>query len=221
MKRLREVESIRRRIRRHQGGTLEDHELPDASESTPFLVLLFVATAVAVSVRPAPRPLDPPTVHAVADISQEFTFYMDGRFHRQYLKDVGAGTQNWGTLSKLDLDNVNLLLLVAGNPRIPYSEASIEHVRNVSSRTGGTVLLMGNGADPMPPGQAVAAVFDARFTTMRARKPINGVGELDGEEIVFNGGTALGPRILTGPRSRRIVTDGRCSRRERFGKGAT
>ena len=153
----------------------------------PFLVLLFVATASAAA-RPASA--DPPTVHAVADISQEFTFYMDGRFHRQYLKDVGAGTQNWGTLSKLDLDNVNLLLLVAGNPRIPYSEASIEHVRRFVE-DGGTVLLMGNGADPMPPGQAVAAVFDARFTTMRARKPINGVGELDGEEIVFNGGTAL------------------------------
>ncbi|MDG1360513.1 MAG: DUF4350 domain-containing protein, partial [Phycisphaerales bacterium] len=149
---------------------------------------LLLVLAAAGSVRPAAA--DPPTVHAVADISQEFTFYMDGRFHRQYLKGVAAGTQNWGTLSKLDLDNVNLLVLAAGNPRIPYSAASIDHVRRFVE-DGGTVLLMGNGADPMPPGQAVASIFDGRFTTTRARKPIAGVGELDGEAIVFNGGTVL------------------------------
>ncbi|HAC09348.1 MAG TPA: hypothetical protein DCG14_06810, partial [Phycisphaerales bacterium] len=61
---------------------------------------LLLVLAAAGSVRPAAA-ADPPTVHAVADISQEFTFYMDGRFHRQYLKGVAAGTQNWGTLSKL------------------------------------------------------------------------------------------------------------------------
>jgi hypothetical protein len=30
-----------------------------------------------------------PRVHSICDLSQEFTFYMDGRFHTQYLKDVG------------------------------------------------------------------------------------------------------------------------------------
>ena len=30
---------------------------------------------------------DPPPVVSVSDISQEFSFYMDGRFHKQYLKD--------------------------------------------------------------------------------------------------------------------------------------
>ena len=28
----------------------------------------------------------PPSVHSVSDISQQFSFYMDGRFHRQYLQ---------------------------------------------------------------------------------------------------------------------------------------
>ena len=50
----------------------------------------------------------PPTVHSISDISQEFTFYMDGRFHRQYLKDHGRDARNWGTLSKADLSNANL-----------------------------------------------------------------------------------------------------------------
>ena len=136
-----------------------------------------------------PAPV-PPTVHAVADISQEFTFYMDGRFHRQYLKEVAASTQNWGTLSKLDLENVNLLLLVAGNPRVPYSEASVTHVREFVE-SGGTVLLMGDGRDPMPPGQAVAEALGGRFGTERAKKPIVGSGELTGADITYNGGHVL------------------------------
>ena len=144
-----------------------------------------------------PAPV-PPTVHAVADISQEFTFYMDGRFHRQYLKEVAASTQNWGTLSKLDLENVNLLLLVAGNPRVPYSEASVTHVREFVE-SGGTVLLMGDGRDPMPPGQAVAEALGGRFGTERAKKPIVGIDELAGTDITYNGGTVLdlGPAWTT------------------------
>lgn len=157
-----------------------------------FSVLFVVSTAVGAS---APAP---PTVHAVADISQEFTFYMDGRFHRQYLKEVAASTQNWGTLSKLDLENVNLLLLVAGNPRVPYSEASVTHVREFVE-SGGTVLLMGDGRDPMPPGQAVAEALGGRFGTDRAKKPIVGIDELAGTDITYNGGTVLdlGPAWTT------------------------
>ena len=46
---------------------------------------------------------DPPPVVSVSDISQEFSFYMDGRFHKQYLKDCGGwDVRNWGSLSKLD-----------------------------------------------------------------------------------------------------------------------
>ena len=84
---------------RRPRGTLEVMT-PRRIEITSFLIL---ALAAAGWVRPAAA-ADPPTVHAVADISQEFTFYMDGRFHRQYLKDVAASTQNcsepppsWGT----------------------------------------------------------------------------------------------------------------------------
>jgi len=132
----------------------------------------------------------PPTVHAVADVSQEFTFYMDGRFHRQYLKGVAASTQNWGTLSKLDLDNVNLLMLTAGNPRIPYSSASIAHVKQFVE-AGGTVLLMGDGRDPMPPGQVLAGELGGAFSTTRAKKPIAGAGELMGVDITYDGGNVL------------------------------
>ena len=77
---------------------------------------------------PASAAADPPVVHSVSDISQEFTFYMDGRFHRQYLAEVGRDQRNWGTLHKLDLSNANLLILTGGDSHIPYSEASVDHV---------------------------------------------------------------------------------------------
>ena len=144
----------------------------------------LLASAVLTSI-PAP-----PTVHSVTDISQEFTFHMDGRFHRQYLADHGRDVRNWGTLHKADLSNANLLLLVAGNPRVPYADASVDHVVDFV-RDGGTLLLMGDGADPMPPGEAIAESFGARFTTDRAIKPLEGKGELEGVDVTFRGGTRL------------------------------
>ena len=146
------------------------------------LLSSVLAFAVAVS--------DPPTVHSVSDISHEFTFYMDGRFHRQYLKAHGRDVRNWGTLSKCDLSNTNLLLLVAGSPRVPYSPESIEHVVDFVDG-GGTVLLMGDGATEMPPGQKVAEAFSGRFTERAARKPLRGVGELADRPIEFRRGTVL------------------------------
>lgn len=132
----------------------------------------------------------PPTVHSVSDISQEFTFYMDGRFHRQYLKEDGRDVRNWGTLHRADLSNANLLLLVAGNPRVPYAEASVAHVVDFVE-DGGTVLLMGDGAQTMPPGQSIAEAFGARFTTKKAVKPLKGVGELDGVDVTFRRGNRI------------------------------
>ena len=147
-------------------------------------VVLSLITAVAASAAA------PPTVHSVSDISQQFTFYMDGRFHKQYLADVGRDVRNWGTLHKADLSNANLLLLTAGDPHVPYAKASVRHILRFA-RDGGTVLLMGDGGDPMPPGQAVAEAFDARFTTERATEPIRGDGELAAASIEFRHGTVL------------------------------
>jgi hypothetical protein len=134
----------------------------------------------------------PPTVHSVCDISHEFTFYLDGRFHRQYLADHGRDARNWGTLHKLDLSNSNLLVLVGGNERVPYADASVEHVAAFVERDGGTVLLMIDGGDPMPPGEAVARRFGAMPTTDRACPPLQGMAEVPEEtEIEFRRGTVL------------------------------
>lgn len=126
------------------------------------LLALLVALAPQTS---APR------VHSISDLSQEFTFYMDGRFHAQYLKDVGRDERNWGSLARLDLSNANLLVLEGGDPHVPYSKASVEHVL-AFAKDGGTVLLMADGGEPMPPGSVLAEAFGAKLTTTKAVKPL-------------------------------------------------
>ena len=148
------------------------------------LASLMLLSGVAVA------DVDPPRIHSVSDISQEFTFYMDGRFHRQYLAEHGTDARNWGSLSKLDLENTNLLILVGGNPRIPYSRRAI---RNISKfvREGGTLLLMADGTTPDLPAHALAALFSATLTPEAATKPLAGADELEGESITFRRGNTL------------------------------
>ena len=152
----------------------------------PLLLLLAAAEPTAsAAAEPAA-----PVVHSVCDISHEFTFHLDGRFHRQYLAEHGRDARNWGSLERLDLSNVNLLVLVGGDPRLPYSAAAIEHVAAFVD-SGGTVLLMADGGDPMPPGAAVAARFGARLRPETARLPLRGAGEVAGRDVVFRRGSVL------------------------------
>lgn len=137
----------------------------------------------------AATPQDPPTVHSVSDISQEFTFYMDGRFFTQYLKDVGRDVRNWGSLGKLDLSNANLLLLTGGERRIPYSHAAIANIDRFL-QAGGTVLLMADGAEPMPPGAALAEHLGGKLTTTAAKAPLSLVDHPD-TAVTFRHGTVL------------------------------
>ncbi len=130
----------------------------------------------------------PPRVHSVCDLSQSFSFYMDGRFHAQYLKEFGRDARNWGSLEKLDLANVNLLVLSEGDPRLPYSAAAVEHVA-AFAQGGGTVLLMADGADPMPPGALVATAFGAQLSAVRARPPLSNA--LADGAPAFRGGSVL------------------------------
>jgi hypothetical protein len=129
-----------------------------------------------------------PIVHSVCDLSQSFTFYIDGRFFSQYLAGTGQDARNWGSLHLLDLSNVNLLVLTAGEAQIPYSKESLQHVEKFAS-SGGTVLLMADGGEPMPPGAALAARFGAKLTLTPARLPLT--GPEPGGEIFHRGGTVL------------------------------
>ena len=147
-----------------------------------------------------------PPVHSLCDLSQSFTFYMDGRFARQYLDGHGRDARNWGTLAKADLSNANLLVLVGGEPPIPYAPASIEHVLAYVAGGGG-LLVMADGRPPRAAGAplssgdptdavpvpvaALLAPLDARLDPATAVAPLRGVGELDGVEPTFRGGRVL------------------------------
>ena len=135
---------------------------------------------------PAPKP----TVHSISDISQQFTFYMDGRFHTQYLQDAGKDVRNWGTLSKLDLSNANLLLLTGGNPRIPYDEGACKNIE-AFLQSGGTVLMMADGGSVPQPGAAVMKPYGASLLNVNAASPLRGVGPLQDETVAFRRGRVL------------------------------
>lgn len=152
---------------------------------------VLACAALSCTASAGSSPDDPTPVVSVSDISQEFTFYMDGRFHRQYLEEAGGrDVRNWGSLSKLDLEPFNLLLLTGGNPRIPYDAGAQTNIWNFV-QDGGTVLLMADGTSPDLPAHALAERFDLVLSEARAVPPLEGVGELAGRTITFRGGNVL------------------------------
>ena len=148
------------------------------------MIAALLLTFLAAEEAPAP------VVHSISDLSQEFTFYMDGRFHAQYLEGVGRDARNWGSLHRLELSNTNLLVLSEGDPHVPYSDASITHVERFVDE-GGTVLLMADGGETPPPGALVAARFGARLTNVRAHAPASFTSDAKqepGTTIEYRGG---------------------------------
>ncbi len=150
----------------------------------PFLLPAIACVAVCA------QDPSPPRVHSVCDISQEFTFYMDGRFHKQYLQEVGRDARNWGSLELLDLSNVNLLVLSAGDRRLPYASKAIAHIGRFA-HGGGTVLVMADGAAVMPPVATLLRGFGAKLTVAAAEKPLRAAERLGDAEITYRGGTVL------------------------------
>jgi len=102
----------------------------------------------------------PNRIHSICDISTDFTFYMDGRFYKQYIAPDGADARNWGTLWKLDLTDANLLVLSSGESLIDYDPRSILHVKKFVT-SGGAVLILASNAgfrpDQCPVDQAMAS----------------------------------------------------------------
>ena len=131
-----------------------------------------------------------PFIHSVSDISQQFSFYMDGRFFTQYIKGDGADVRNWGTLSKLDLSNTNLLLLDGGERRIPYSQDSIHHIAEYVT-AGGTVLIMADHSNDGPAVLPLIEHFGGALSDQKAQKPFTAAPSLAAGEIEYYGGKTL------------------------------
>ncbi len=158
-----------------------------------------------------------PYIHSVSDISQHFSFYMDGRFFTQYIKGNGADVRNWGTLSKLDLTNTNLLLLDGGERRIPYSEKSITHIAEFVD-SGGTVLIMADHATNGPAVLPLIEYFDGALSDNKAQAPFTAAPSLATQDIEYYGGKTLAvsntwTHLIKDKKGRPLLA------RRQFGKG--
>lgn len=125
-------------------------------------------------------------IHCVTDISHEFTFYFDGRFGRNYVGENGINVQNWGTLSKYDFANANLLILQSSASPCKYTRKDITAVRRFVY-DGGGVLVLGDYATFRDEKQyqlnALAKRFKAEFVNQKANKPLKGSSFLSDKKI--------------------------------------
>lgn len=128
---------------------------------------LPAALAAAILLGPAAPAQAAPGVHAVVDLAHEFSFYGDGRFHRQYLHDQ-AGATSWGALYNFDLSNANLLVLLGCDEHLAYVPRDVETIR-AFLRDGGGVLLLGSaGAKPQ---NELARHFGCEFGARMSGRP--------------------------------------------------
>ncbi|WP_289054567.1 hypothetical protein [Carboxylicivirga marina] len=107
------------------------------------LLLLVVATVIvgcAHSRTVGNQPNAAEVIHAVSDLSHEFSFYADQRFHKQYLPNH-KGVTNWCNLYNFDFSNANLLLLFDCNERIGYKQKDVEVINEFLSDGGGVVIF--------------------------------------------------------------------------------
>ncbi|MBM4090453.1 MAG: hypothetical protein FJ276_13685 [Planctomycetes bacterium] len=86
-------------------------------------------------------------VHAVVDLGHDFTFYADGRFHRQYLPEQPVA-MNWGALSHYDFTNANLLVLLSCDSHLSYTPKDIQVIERFLKDGGGVVILGSAGDQP-------------------------------------------------------------------------
>lgn len=126
-------------------------------------------------------------VHAVTDLSHEFSFYADHRFDSQYLKGQ-KGATNWCSLFNFDFSNANLLILLSCADQIAYSPEDIKAIKSFLESGGGVVLL---GSHTGKSQNALAQVFGADFKD-RAELPFRPVAkELGVDSIEAKGGSYM------------------------------
>jgi hypothetical protein len=127
-----------------------------------------------------------PVVHAVVDLSHEFTFYGDGRFGRQYLRDQKHVT-NWGTLFKFDFSNANLVVLLGCAQQLTYWPQDIAAINAFLQDGGGLVVFVASGRGPQAD---LAGTFGAAGEE-GAAKPLAAAPELKAEKIEGSAGIRL------------------------------
>lgn len=125
-------------------------------------------------------------VHAVTDLSHEFTFYSDHRFHNQYLQGH-KGETNWCSLFNFDLSNTNLLILPGCADEISYTKEDIATIKSFLNSGGGVVLM---GIHQGKSQNKLAQVFGASFVD-KAELPFVGSDASTQTSIEAKGGSYM------------------------------
>lgn len=161
-----------------------------------FLTLSLLAAPFLTgtpSTEKTPVESDSPIVHGVVDLAHSFSFYGDGRFAGQYLtsnnkpskkpkqNDANNGAHpnnkmatNCGNLYDYPTDNINLLVFLACNPKVPYTEKDYAYIDSFL-KNGGAVLIMGTPKDAEQ--SKLAEHFGASFGE-RAKAPLKPTDKL-------------------------------------------
>lgn len=148
-----------------------------ATRSTCAALLLAMATAPAFS-------QETQVIHAVADLGHQFTFYADGRFHKQYLPDQPYAS-SWGSLFNFDFSNANLLLLLGCDAHLSYWPEDINTITSFLQEGGGVILL---GAVSDEAQNALARTFGCAFDKP-AVKPLKAASSPVSGEVAGGGDT--------------------------------
>ena len=151
---------------------------------TLSLVAVFLMTPLMLVVQGSAS-TDKAAIHAVVDLGHEFSFYSDGRFHRQYLPGQPAAT-SWGSLFNFDLSNANLLILLGCDANLHYWPEDLDTI-NTFLQDGGGVLLLGSAGNA--PQNDLARSFGCSFEKP-AKTPLKAADESIAGEIA-GGGDAL------------------------------
>lgn len=101
----------------------------------------------------------PTKIHAVTDLSHQFSFYADNRFHAQYLPSH-KGVTNWCNLYNVDFSNANLLILLGCDDRIEYIDKDIETINKFLNDGGGVVIF---GSENTKSQNKLLKLFGAEF----------------------------------------------------------
>jgi hypothetical protein len=144
-------------------------------------LLLPLLISAALGINPAECQTKP-LVHAVVDLGHQFTFYADGRFHRQYLSDQ-KGVTSWGSLFNFDISNANLLVLLGCDEHLSYVPQDLKTLSGFLA-AGGGVLVLGSAGDK--PQNALVGNFGCEFGGP-AKKPFKPVNALVTGDIAGGG----------------------------------
>ena len=133
----------------------------------PLLLMLgFMLLAAPLTIHAAGE--KPSRIHAVSDIGHEFSFYADGRFHKQYLPGQPVA-MSWGALYNYDWSNINLMILLSCESHLSYSQKDIATITEFLKDGGGVVLLASGGDNPQ---NKLASTLGCTFK-QTAKKPLH------------------------------------------------